>query len=86
MTVHFVVGFCSGGAVEYSAASFPADEAEKELHKEGRELLETEVEISGEPFSIDDFGPRKLTAGDFLSANDIVHLGWLIVERRDPQP
>lgn len=61
---------------------FPNDDAEKELHKEGRELLRIEVEIGGEPFLIDDFGPRKLTAGDFLSANDIVHLGWLIVEER----
>ncbi|MBK9165161.1 MAG: hypothetical protein IPM21_14855 [Acidobacteria bacterium] len=25
VTVHLVVGFCSGGAVEYSAASFPAE-------------------------------------------------------------
>ncbi len=67
---------------ELNKFEFSSEEDEEAFQKGGRELVDLEVEFDAEPFVMDDFGPRKISAGDFLSANDLLNLEWLIVETR----
>lgn len=65
---------------ERGNAKFADGEHFDDFNAEHAELLATEIEIDGEPFTIDDLAPRKFDAGEFLSANDLIVLEWLIAE------
>ncbi len=57
---------------ELNKFEFESGEGEKAFQDGGRELLEKPVQFEGETFTIFELGARKITAGDFLSANDLL--------------
>ena len=73
-------GTLEEGADEYQFTA----ESRIEFDKEYAALLDVDVELPGEPFTIDDLTPRKLGSADFLSANDFLVLSWLIVDEPEP--
>lgn len=66
--------------------AFQTPAKRKAFDEEFKSLLEVEVDIPGEPFTLADLGPRKITSSEFLSAQDFLALEWLIVDEAEEAP
>jgi hypothetical protein len=69
---------------------FPDADSEKAFNDEIQPVLDSVKDIPGARFVQDDFKPRPMDAGSFLSEEDLERLDWLIDDgvtpRVDPEP
>lgn len=67
------------GSSEYT---FDTPELRAQFEADYVSLLETQIDLPGEPLTIADFLPRKIFDAGFLSAQDLIALDWLIQDEQ----